>query len=218
MNSATAVRSVRVWDWSVRLFHWSLLLAVIALIVSGYLGEMQLHFLAGEIGLVLVAFRLVWGVIGSQTARFSDFLVGPAGIWTYLRTGKARTPGHNPLGGLMVVAMLVALLGQVVSGLLATGDGMEGGPLAHLLTATASLRAFGLHQKLAIVLLGMIALHVAAVVFHWLVHKDNLVLPMLTGWKRIPGQVADVSFVSAARALFAWGLISGIVLATVTLL
>lgn len=209
MATASTHHAIRVWDWPVRLFHWALLAAFLTLFITARVGAMRWHFLAGGVVLALVTFRLIWGVVGSQTARFSYFVAGPRRVMDYVRSGRKSKPGHNPLGGLMVVAMLATLLGQVASGLFATGDSMIEGPLAHLIGANLSMRSYEVHRLLSSVLLGLSALHVIAIAFHWLVLKENLVLPMLTGWTKAPSSMTDVSMASTRLALVIWGLVLG---------
>ena len=209
MAPASKLRTTRVWDWSVRLFHWVLLVVFLTLFITARLGAMRLHFLAGGIVLTLVAFRLIWGVVGSQTARFSSFIVGPRRLLGYLRSGRKSKLGHNPLGGLMVIAMLATLLGQVTSGLFATGDSMIEGPLAHLIAPSLSMQSYKVHRFLSSVLLSLSALHVLAIAFHWLVLKENLVLPMLTGRAKVQADMADASMAANRLALVVWGLVLG---------
>lgn len=124
--------SVKVWDPMVRIFHWSLVSAFIIAYLSGE-EESDLHAYAGYIIIGLIAFRLLWGFIGTTHARFSNFLYSPQTVWGYLRSLLNRHPkhylGHNPAGGLMVILMLLSLAFASYSGLKAYGA--EGhGPLA----------------------------------------------------------------------------------------
>ncbi|MFD1623882.1 cytochrome b/b6 domain-containing protein [Azospirillum griseum] len=189
-------RDIRVWDLPTRLFHWALVLLVAVAIVSGKAGALSIHMLAGETILGLVLFRLVWGLVGSQTARFTDFIRGPRAVLAYLT--NSRTPGaapvtlgHNPLGGLMVVALLLVLLVQASSGLFTTDDVVVDGPLVPLV-AEGTVKALStLHRLLPNGLLLMIAVHVAAVLVYLLVKKDNLIGPMITGRKRVPHALGE---------------------------
>lgn len=175
---------IRLWDLPTRLFHWLLVLAVIAAVVSGQLGGnlIELH---GKIGLAivgLIAFRLVWGFAGSTYARFAQFFPTPAKIKVYLK-GEWRGLGHNPLGGLSVFSLIFLLTVQVVSGLFANDDIAFVGPLFELIDKSLSDRLSGIHHLLSNVLIALVVLHVGAVIFHGRVKKDDLVKPMLTGWK-----------------------------------
>ncbi len=175
---------IRLWDLPTRLFHWLLVLAVIAAVVSGQLGGnlIEVH---GKIGLAivgLIAFRLVWGFAGSTYARFAQFFPTPAKIKVYLK-GEWRGLGHNPLGGLSVFALIFLLTVQVTSGLFSNDDIAFVGPLFELIDKSLSDRLSGIHHLLSNVLIALVILHVGAVIFHGRVKKDDLVKPMLTGWK-----------------------------------
>lgn len=195
----------RVWDLPVRLFHWLLVLLVVFQFTSGYTGGnvMRWHLLGGYTILALVLFRVSWGFAGSTTARFSNFLAGPRAALAFgrrlLSGGPAPYAGHNPLGGWMVVALLAALAVQTGSGLFANDDISTEGPLAVLVSKATSDRLTAIHQLNHDVLLALIALHVAAVLFHWRVKKENLIRAMFTGVKRLPVDLAQ----KAAGARFA---------------
>lgn len=180
MNS----KRIRLWDLPTRLFHWSLALAVVAAVVSGQLGGTLIDW-HGRIGLVvvgLVAFRLVWGFVGSTYARFAQFLPTPGRIKAYL-ADRWHGEGHNPLGALAVFGLLALVAVQVGSGLFANDDIAFVGPLYDLVGREWSDRLTGLHHRLANLLLGLVALHVAAIMFYARAKKRNLVKPMITGWK-----------------------------------
>ncbi|MCG2578923.1 cytochrome b/b6 domain-containing protein [Dechloromonas sp. XY25] len=175
---------VLVWDWPTRLFHWLLAVSVVAAIVSGEVGGslIECH---GRIGLFIVgllAFRLAWGVVGSTYARFGHFFPTPAKIRAYLQ-GDWRGHGHNPLGAFSVFALLGVLVIQVGTGLFANDDIAFSGPLSSLVELAVSNRLTGLHHLSGKVLLLLIGLHVGAIAFYFRIKKDNLVKPMLTGWK-----------------------------------
>lgn len=179
-----AVRRIRIWDLPTRIFHWGLVLAVGVAVVSGEIGGslMALHAKAGLAVVGLLAFRLAWGFVGSTYARFLSFVPTPARIRAYL-CGRWHGHGHNPLGALSVLALLGLLALQAGSGLFGTDDIAFTGPLYRLVDETLALRLTGWHQQLAYVLLALLALHVLAIVFYLRVKKDNLVKPMVTGWK-----------------------------------
>ena len=175
---------IRLWDLPTRLFHWLLVLAVVAAVVSGQIGG-KLIDLHGKIGLAivgLIAFRIVWGFAGSTYARFAQFLPTPARIRIYLK-GEWRGLGHNPLGGLSVLTLLLLLSAQVASGLFANDDLAFTGPLYGLIDKSLSDRLSGLHHLLSNALIALVVLHIGAVIFHGRVKKDDLIKPMLTGWK-----------------------------------
>lgn len=169
-----------IWDLPTRLFHW-LLVGLIAF--SWWSAEYHyddLHIWSGIAVLTLLIFRLLWGLVGSSTARFSNLFRGPRSVFGYLR-GKWRGIGHNPLGALSVIAMLGLVSLQVGLGLIASDeDGLMAGPLVRLVSDSVSEAATELHEELFNVLLALIALHVAAIVFYGFKGK-NLVGPMISG-------------------------------------
>lgn len=186
MVETTAAGSTRVWDLPLRLFHW-LLVALIAFSWwSGENHEMDWHRRSGYAILALLVFRLWWGFAGSRTARFSQFVRGPAAVREYLRTLAARpahaADGHNPLGGWSVVAMLAAVAFMVIAGLFAVDvDGLESGPLSAYVSFEQGRAAAEVHEVVFNILMVLIVLHVAAIVFYLGVKRMNLVRPMITG-------------------------------------
>lgn len=176
---------VRVWDWPVRLTHWALVLCIAGLYATGEYGwlTMQWHFRFGYAALALVLFRIVWGFVGSEHARFADFVRGPRAIRDYLR-GGAVTPGHNPLGALAVIALLGVLLFQAISGLFSNDEIEWFGPLSERISIEASSSWTDWHHSGQQLLLALIALHLVAIAAYRLVKRINLVQPMLTGRKR----------------------------------
>lgn len=177
---------IKVWDPLVRLFHWSLVGAFTLAYLSGDELE-QLHVYAGYAVLGLVLTRLVWGVIGTEHARFSDFVRGPrttlAYLFDLLRHRAKRYLGHNPAGGAMIVALLASLLITTVTGLV-TYAGEGGGPLAGWLAGAAiGHAAEEIHEVFANLTVLLVVLHVAGVLAGSLLHHENLVRAMFTGRK-----------------------------------
>jgi cytochrome b len=177
-------KRIRLWDLPTRLFHWILALAVAASVASGQVGGnwMDWH---GRIGLLVVgllAFRIVWGVLGSTYARFAQFFPTPGRIKAYLH-GEWRGEGHNPLGALSVFGLLGLLTAQVATGLFANDDIAFTGPLSDLVTKGLSNQLTGIHHLLTKVLYVLVALHVGAIMFYVHAKRQNLVRPMVTGWK-----------------------------------
>ena len=182
------MKTVRVWDLPLRLFHWALVVLVSAAIITGNLGGeyMDAHFYCAYAILALLLFRLIWGVAGSVYARFASFLAGPRAVLAYLKTAASSSaehrPGHNPLGGWSVVAMLTVLLLQVGSGLFSNDDIAREGPLAILVSRDWSATLTWFHTEVSInILYGLIGLHVLAIAYYALRKKINLVGPMLSG-------------------------------------
>ena len=187
MNS----KRIRLWDLPTRLFHWLLVAAVVAAMVSGQLGGGLIDW-HGRIGLFivgLIVFRLVWGLCGSTYARFTQFFPTPAKVRAYLR-GEWQGEGHNPLGALSVLGLLGLLTVQVVAGLFANDDIAFVGPLYDLVGQNLSNRLTGLHHLAANLLIALLVLHVAAIAYYGHFKKQKLVKPMITGWKEGEGESA----------------------------
>jgi cytochrome b len=184
--------AIKVWDLPVRLFHWILVLLLVFQFVSGKIGGslMPWHVYSGYAVLVLVIFRILWGFGGSTHARFASFLAGPAATLRFAKRLFSREAvpqvGHNPLGGWMVIALVVSLAVQTVSGLFANDGVATQGPLAAMVSLEVSNDLSQVHRWSLKVLLFLTAVHVAAVLFHWLVKRDNLMGAMFTGVKHVP--------------------------------
>jgi cytochrome b len=178
-----------VWDLPLRLFHWLLVLSMAASWGTAELGFdwMQIHMYLGYWTLGLILFRIIWGFIGPRHARFSSFLTGPAGIWRYAKALAAgtmiQTVGHNPLGGIMVLVMLVLIAFQAGTGLFATDDIVWTGPYNAAVSASTADRLTALHHLNFNIILAAVALHIMAIAFYYLVKKQNLVGAMLHGKK-----------------------------------
>lgn len=179
-----------VWDLPVRLFHWALAAALIAAFVFQWTGEMTWHMYAGYTAATLVVFRLGWGLVGSDTARFARFVRGPAAVRRYLAGGRQERPGHNPLGAFSVIAMLLLVLTQAGTGLFANDDIFFDGPWAGVLTKEWSDTVTAYHKLNKNILLAVVALHLGAVWWHWR-RGENLVAPMLTGEAEAPAGTAE---------------------------
>ncbi len=182
MNS----KKIYLWDLPTRLFHWLLVLSIVGLVVTGKLGGNLIDW-HGRVGLVvvgLVVFRVVWGLVGSTYARFCHFFPTPAKISAYLK-GDWRGHGHNPLGALSVFGLLAVLTVQFLTGLVSNDDIAFVGPLYALVDRDFSSLATGWHKLSVNVLIGLVILHVAAIMFYAHVKKDNLVKPMVRGWKEV---------------------------------
>jgi cytochrome b len=178
---------VRVWDWSTRLFHWAVVSLVSFSWYTGDQGLMTPHVWSGLALLTLLLFRIVWGLLGSTTARFSDFVAGPGEVSNYFKAlmndSKPLYAGHNPAGGLMVIALIAVLLAQAATGLF-SNDGIRfNGPLALWVSTDMSDRLTELHGILFNVILSLVWIHLVAVFFYLFVQGENLVKPMMTGYK-----------------------------------
>jgi len=202
---------IRVWDLPTRFFHWALLaLVAFAWITSEIDGTLfNLHVFAGVAILGLIVFRLVWGVIGSRYARFSDFIKPWPVVAEYGRkmfTRKApRHLGHNPLGGWMIVFLIVTLTVTVFTGLFTSDDG-NAGPLAWRIPSGLAHTMEELHEGVSGFLGFLIGIHVLGVIVHGFVSGENLPRAMWTGYKTVPEEERDSSGVQAGvwwRAIIA---------------
>ncbi len=195
-----------VWDRPTRIFHWVLVVLVVVCYLSGRNGRFDIHIPAGQALLVLVAARIIWGFAGSASSRFRAFIRPVREIAAYLPTVLRREPdgraGHNPLGGLSVVAMLLVLAVQAGLGLFAVDvDGLNDGPLSFLVSYDAAREAAELHAMVVDGLLILVGLHLLAVLFHLLYKRENLTRAMLTGRGRLAEGQAPPRIVSDLRAL-----------------
>lgn len=212
---------IKLWDAPTRLFHWSLVALFGVMWWSGETGgdALRLHLLAGYGIAGLLLFRLLWGVLGSDTARFARFVRGPGAMLAYLRGSlpEHRIPGHNPLGALMVLALLGLLGFQVGSGLFATDvdSFLWDGPLAKLINSDLSEAITGWHKISFKLLLAAVGLHLSAIVFYRLIKHRNLVVAMLSGWQTYASQPPELRFASwklaVLCALVAAGVVAGVV-------
>lgn len=180
--------TLRVWDLPTRIFHWSLVLCVLGLVITGQLGGAALdwHFRLGYAVLTLLLFRLLWGFVGGHWSRFTSFTHSPATLLRYLRgQGEpALSVGHSPLGMLSVFAMLFFLLLQVGSGLISDDEIASSGPLARFAAAALVSQATSYHKEIGkLILIALVLLHVAAVLFYLWRKHINLIRPMLHGDK-----------------------------------
>ena len=177
-GGATPPVMVKVWDPFVRVFHWTLLTLFVIAFASGDDVE-KVHIAAGYGIAVLLALRLVWGIIGSRHARFSGFVRSPREVIAYLRdVASLRAPrylGHNPAGGAMIIALLTALIATAATGYMMTTDAYWGAKWVEKL-----------HEALAYGTLALAGLHVLGVAASSLLHRENLIKSMWTGRKRVP--------------------------------
>jgi cytochrome b len=181
---------IKVWDPVIRIFHWTLVAAFFIAYISGdeLLG---LHVWAGYLIICLLIFRIVWGLVGSQHARFTDFIYPTATIREYLKnTLRLKAPrylGHNPAGGIMVVVLLIMLILISVSGLVLYAVDEHAGPLASQLSGVdKSWDDFleAVHEFFVDFTLILIAIHLGGVLVESLLHRENLIQAMITGLKK----------------------------------
>jgi cytochrome b len=200
---------VPVWDWPVRVVHWVMVVLVVVSLTTGLIGSEMLvwHMRSGETLLALLLFRIVWGFIGSPNARFASFVRGPAAVLGYCRS-FIRPPHqihatHNPVGGWMVIALLLALLFQIGTGLFTNDDILNEGPLVKLISKDLSDAISSFHRRGWWVVAGLSVVHIVAVLSYLMVLRDNLVYPMVHGRKTLPTLLANPAGAAASstRAL-----------------
>ncbi|WP_095587582.1 cytochrome b/b6 domain-containing protein [Actibacterium ureilyticum] len=186
------VEKARIWDLGLRLFHWALVICVVTGWLLGRYGPsiMTLHFYAGYAVIGLVAYRLVWGFVGPRAARFVHFIYGPGTTLNYLRNIGARKPsywpGHNPMGALSVFAILAVLIFQTATGLFADPDDfINVGPLAKYVATDTAQDMARLHYRGSLAILALVVLHIGAIVFYKKWKNEDLIRPMITGWKLV---------------------------------
>ncbi|CDH46528.1 MAG: cytochrome b/b6 domain-containing protein [Candidatus Competibacteraceae bacterium] len=199
------LQPVKVWDLPTRIFHWTLVtLMIMQWLTAENSSTMDYHVWGGYTVLILVLFRLIWGVVGSETARFSAFVRGPGAALDYVKALlRGETPlylGHNPMGGWSIVAMLVLLLVQAGTGLFANDDILIEGPLYSWVSKSTSDWLTTIHKLNFNLLLAVIAVHISAVLFYLLVKRENLIHPMLSGRKHLSSEQID----AAPRMVSPW--------------
>lgn len=189
MQSPEVIRQqdqVYVWDSFVRVFHWSLVIAF----TIAYLVEepLTVHVWAGYVVGMLVVARVIWGFLGSDHARFSDFAYSPVEAVTYLRDMIAsqarRYLGHSPGGAAMVFALLVLLAATVVTGLIVYGGEHQAGPLAGMFSKDTGEAVEEMHELFANLTLALVFFHLVGVALASFRHHENLIRAMITGYKR----------------------------------
>ena len=188
----TDLERKRLWDPALRLFHWALVICVVAAWGLGEFGptEMTLHFYFGYAVCALLAFRLVWGFVGPISARFVHFIYGPKTTLDYasgmFRREPSYWPGHNPIGALAAFALLGLLIAHVATGLTSDPDDfLNVGPLARYVGYDNAVTANRIHHLLSKAILAMVVIHLCAIAFYKLWKREDLVTPMITGWKLV---------------------------------
>lgn len=188
---------IKVWDPLVRVFHWTL----VGSFLIAYITEedfLSLHVWAGYILLAAIAVRLIWGIIGTRYARFSDFVTSPLTALRYVKDSLSlkakRYIGHNPAGGWMIVIMLTSLVATGATGLLLYGAGEHAGPLAGWFAAESEYWEKALeeiHEFLANFTMFLVVIHLAGVLLESILHKENLVAAMINGEKVRGDKISD---------------------------
>ena len=210
-----------VWDLPVRLFHWGIVLLILAAWVSQEFGRMDIHMWIGEWILALLLFRIVWGLIGSDTARFSRFLQSPMAALRHLSHIRRREPdteiGHNAAGGWMVLGMLALIGIQAGTGLFSNDDGDAEGPLVHLVSKDRSDWLSHIHSLNFDLIEIVIVLHILAIIAYAVLKRHDLVRPMVTGTKVMPADAVAPRLVNPLWALAVLAVSFGVVVWVVKL-
>jgi len=216
-ESSESLKPTFVWDIPTRLFHWTLVVLLITLWLTAedtFFYNMELHMYCGYAVLGLVIFRLLWGIVGSVYARFSNFLYGMSQVTTYIKGLVRFNPpiyiGHNPVGGWSIVLMLTVLLVQAGTGLFANDDIFTEGPFASWVSHDTSRLLTSLHALNFDILLMLAGVHILAVFFYLFVKKENLVRPMFTGYKHLPTALTEQAQPVKTRWWLALLLIGGV--------
>jgi cytochrome b len=205
-----AADKIAVWDVPVRLFHWLLAGLIVFAWWSAESDRLTWHKIAGSCIAGLLVFRLWWGVFGGSTARFAEFLRGPKTVMAYLSgRDKSGRIGHNPLGALSVVALLLTCATIVVAGLFAVDtDGLESGPLSAMVDYDSGRLASKIHGYGFEVLEILIGLHILAVLFYSVVKRRPLIPAMLHG--KMPAAAEDTPLRPGGVLSLAIGLALGV--------
>ncbi len=181
---------VRIWDWPTRLFHWGLVLAIIGMVVTGQTGQMVWHFRLGQAVLALLLFRLIWGLVGGHWSRFARFAIAPSAVLAYWRGQREGGPGHSPAGALATLGLLSWLVLQVLSGMMADDEIAFAGPLTAMVPSDWVHRMTAWHKGPGkLVLLGLVLLHLGAIIWYARRKGQRLTPAMLHGDKHLPAPV-----------------------------
>lgn len=200
------MHAVRIWDLPTRLFHWSLALCVVGLIVTGTIGGgwMNWHMRLGYAVLTLLLFRLVWGFIGGHWSRFGSFLYSPVSLVQHLRgqSPPGHTAGHSPLGALSVFALLLILLAQVGTGLISDDEIATFGPLVRFVSGDTVSAATGYHKDVGkLLIFALVGLHVLAILVYKFAKHQALTRAMVTGDKHLPEALPGSRDTAGSRLL-----------------
>ena len=176
---------VRVWDLPTRLFHWALAICIVLGIVFVKIGgnAIQWHAYCGYTALALILFRVIWGFVGSWHARFANFIPSPSKLIAFLRGQVDGGLGHNPLGALSVIALLIIVLIQALTGLFTDDDIFFQGPFARYVSNSTVALFTSIHRFNQYLIFALVGLHIAAISYYYFVKRENLVGPMVTGDK-----------------------------------
>jgi cytochrome b len=219
MSDRSNLKPTPVWDLPTRLFHWALVVLMVAAIAANKMNAMDWHMRFGLSILALVLFRIVWGFVGGTHSRFADFVKGPrhgmAFLKAMLQGREPPTAGHNPVAGMMMLALLAALAVHASLGLFGNDDIIFDAPLSKMVSKKTSDLMTTYHKYLFKGILALVALHVGAALYHALVKKEDLIRAMFTGKKSLPPETAQpparmgspwlAALILACTGLAVWG-------------
>ncbi len=198
---------LKVWDLPVRIFHWGLVIAFAAAYITNLLGVnyFKYHLWCGYTVIILVLFRIIWGVVGTYHAKFIHFVRNPFATIKYvisiIKKADKHYAGHNPLGALMVLVLLLTILIQAVTGLFSNDEIFNLGPLYGYVSNDLSLTLTEIHQNLFYWILGAVILHIIAVCLHVFFKHDNIIKAMVTGKKSSKGFENETAITSSRIGL-----------------
>jgi len=192
------MNKIRLWDLPTRLFHWGFAAAVLGAIATDLLENITWHSYCGYTALVLVVFRIIWGFVGPHHARFSSFVPSVSSLKTFFKDKTVSPLGHNPLGALSVIAMLLIVLVQATSGLFTDDEISFQGPLSKFLSEDMVKIMNEIHETNHVLVYGIVALHLIAIFYYQRIKKNNLIGPMVYGDKEIDpkNQLVDQTLAS----------------------
>ena len=193
------MNKIRLWDLPTRLFHWGFAAAVLGAIVTDLLENITWHSYCGYTALVLVVFRIIWGFVGPHHARFSSFVPSVSSLKTFFKDKTVSPLGHNPLGALSVIAMLLIVLVQATSGLFTDDEISFQGPLSKFLSEDMVKIMNEIHETNHVLVYGIVALHLIAIFYYQRIKKNNLIGPMVYGDKEIDSKNQPVDQTLASK-------------------
>ncbi|SAY50469.1 cytochrome b/b6 domain-containing protein [Neisseria weaveri] len=202
-------QKLKVWDLPTRIFHWTLAASIVFMWYSAETGGswLEWHLRAGLLVLGLIIFRICWGFFGSDTAKFSHFVRGPSQIIRYTqgKISENEQPGHNPVGALMVLALLAAVAFQATTGLFAADENtfVNNGYLNSLVSEETGSTARRIHILFFNILAGLAGIHIATILIYKFVKKHNLITPMITGYKYLEGKLPVLNFAGIGKLIAA---------------
>lgn len=208
---------IKVWDLPTRIFHVLLIFSFFFMIYSGLKGGniMQWHLKIGILLLILIIFRIIWGIIGSDTAKFKNFIKSPKAIINYIKNGinEDKQPGHNPLGALMIISLIFLIFLQILTGLITNDENsfLYNGYLSSIINNdNIKILARNVHIKLFWIILFFVIIHIIVILCYKHIKNHNLIKPMITGVKYLNTPV-KIKIASNTKAVLVLVIIIGVI-------